>query len=185
MASMWRDGKTKGWVVQFTAPDGRRPKIVLGKLTQRQAEAARGHIEGLLACRIAGASPTKGTADWLAGVSPVLRERIERAGLVEPQERRECLTLGQWLDRYLDSRKGVMAKRTEENCEVARKSIEACFGRDRRLRDFTEGDADEYRLFLDRQELAEGTIRRRCGRAKQFFGAAVKRGLLERNPFEG
>ena len=51
------------------------------------------------------------------------------------------------------------------------------------LRDFSEGDADTYRQSLLNQGLAANTVRRRCGRCKQFFKAAVRRKLIDSNPF--
>jgi hypothetical protein len=44
--------------------------------------------------------------------------------------------------------------------------------------------ADAWRLYLVEHGLAESTIRRRCGRAKQFFRSAVRRKLISENPFE-
>lgn len=58
------------------------------------------------------------------------------------------------------------------------------FGADRSIRDITAGDADEWRLWLNRnQSLADNTLRRRCGIAKQFFKSAVRKGLIRTNPF--
>ncbi len=57
------------------------------------------------------------------------------------------------------------------------------FGTEKHLRDITPGDADEFRLHLMGRRLGENTIRRRCGRAKQFFRAALRRGLIANNPF--
>jgi integrase len=58
------------------------------------------------------------------------------------------------------------------------------FGTGKRLRDITAGDADAWRIWLAKQEgLAENTVRRRSGIAKQFFRAAVRRKLLVENPF--
>ena len=37
--------------------------------------------------------------------------------------------------------------------------------------------------FLQNEQPAENTIRRRCGIAKQFFRAAQRRGLIDSNPF--
>ena len=39
------------------------------------------------------------------------------------------------------------------------------------------------RLYLKEQGLADNTVQRRCGIAKQFFHAAVRRRLLAGNPF--
>jgi len=57
------------------------------------------------------------------------------------------------------------------------------FGPDKLLRNIRPGDADEWRLFLIGKRLADNTVRRRCGAAKQFFRAAVRKGLVAANPF--
>ena len=58
----------------------------------------------------------------------------------------------------------------------------------------TISDAEKWRIWLkttgnrrdkERREMAEETVRRRTGTVKQFFKAAMKRGYVESNPFEG
>ena len=62
----------------------------------------------------------------------------------------------------------------------------AFFRADRRLDDIAPGDADAFRVFLKANEgLAENTVRRRMGIAKQFFRAAVRRKLIGESPFGG
>ena len=51
------------------------------------------------------------------------------------------------------------------------------------LREITAGDADEWRLSMLEKGLSENTVRRRSGRAKQFFNAAIRKNLLTFNPF--
>ena len=51
------------------------------------------------------------------------------------------------------------------------------------MREITEGDADEFHRHLLRRGLSANTARRLCGRAKQFFRAAVRRKLIPANPF--
>ena len=47
----------------------------------------------------------------------------------------------------------------------------------------TPGDADAYRTWLGSEgKQAENTVRRLCGRAKQFFRAALRRRLIRENP---
>ena len=64
------------------------------------------------------------------------------------------------------------------------KDLVDCFTAGKPLQDFTAGDGDNFRLYLLGRGLAENTVRRRCGRAKQFFTAAVRQGLIDRNPIE-
>jgi integrase len=68
------------------------------------------------------------------------------------------------------------------------------FGRDKPLDQITPGNADDWRIWLTEpvneknpkeggQGLADNTARRRCGFAKQFFRAAMRRRLISENPF--
>ena len=184
MASVAHNRKNDTRMILFYDREGERQRFRLGKMDKRRAEVAKTHVEDLVECSKTGDSPSRASSEWLARLSPVLRERLERTGLIEPEHRRERLRLGQWLERYMAARKGTVKPRTEENCEQARKNLLACFGADKPLTNFTTGDGAEFRQYLARKKLAEATIRRRCGRARQFFKAAVKRGLVNVNPFE-
>jgi len=57
------------------------------------------------------------------------------------------------------------------------------FGPNKPLRNIRPGDADEWRLYLISKGLADNTVRRRSGAAKQFFKTAVRKGLVTMNPF--
>jgi integrase len=90
--------------------------------------------------------------------------------------------MGQFIDEYI-------AKRTDVKPNTAtvyghtRRNLIGFFGASKPLREITPGDADEWRISLMNQGLADNTVRRRCGVAKQFFNAAVRKGLIQRNPF--
>src|SRR6185312_9886403 len=79
--------------------------------------------------------------------------------------------------------------RTKDNFDQARRWLVDYFGADKLLHKITRGDADEWRLWLATQGRFEGrtlsknTIRRHCGRARQFFEAARKKKLISENPF--
>ena len=184
MASVSTNKRNKTRMILFVGRDGKRKRVRLGKVTKKQADWAKGYIEDLLACDLSGEAPSRATADWLARLSPVMRKRIEKTGLIEPQEQRERLTLSEWLARYMESRQDTITKGTEVNCEQTRGDLLACFGADKPLRTFIAGDGDAFRLYLERKKLAVATVRRRCGRARQFFAAAVKRELIDLNPFD-
>ena len=181
MASITTDRKTKRRAIQFVAPDGRRPRIRLGKVTMKQAETAKRFIEDLVACKVTGDAPKNATAEWVAGLPDTIRRRVERAGLVEPKERRECPTVAEWVRRYIEGRTDVK-RGTRINLKQVENDLTEFF-MDKRLDAITPGDAEDFRIHLKARGLAEGTIRRRCKRAKQFFLAAMKRKLITENPF--
>jgi len=65
-----------------------------------------------------------------------------------------------------------------------RRNLITFLGEDTPLRDISEGDADGWRLWLmNHEKLSPNTVRRRCGLAKQFFRAAVRKRLIDSNPF--
>ncbi len=77
--------------------------------------------------------------------------------------------------------------------DVAR-NLRTFFGNDRLITEITAGDAEDFRIWLetegkevaedkDPQGLAKNTVRRRIGRAREFFNLAVRRGIIESNPF--
>lgn len=183
MASITTHEASGRRMIQFTGPDGARRSIRLGKLSMRQAKTLRVHIECLISAKIIGQAPADETSRWVAGLGDVLRRRLEKVGLLRPQEDHECPTLGEWLSAYILSRTDV---KTNTKClyRQTENDLLECFGASMPLAGITAGDAEGFRLFLHNKKLAEATIRRRCGRAKQFFAAGVAKEIIAHNPFE-
>jgi len=171
--------KTGHKTIQFRSPDGKRKSIRLGKMPLRIAEALKVKVEQLVAAQITGHAPDDETARWVANLESTMSGKLEAAGLIV---QREKATLGGFLDRYIEQRTDVK-KSTVITYANTRRNLVEFFGRDKPLRDITLGDADEWRLSLISSGLAENTVRRRSGIAKQFFTTAVRRKLVESNPF--
>ena len=179
MASIGKEGSTKR--ILFYAPDGKRKTIRLGKCSQRQAEAVCLRVERLAAAKLTGHSPDDETSRWLAEIDEALHGKLAKAGLVVA---RTSVTLDEFINGYIASR-ADLKDRTRELLEKAGENLVKMFGAGNPLRDFTEGDADSFRQSLLNGGLAVNTVRRRCGRAKQFFKAAMRQRLILSNPFEG
>ncbi len=185
MASLSYNPKTGRATIQYVAADGRRPSIRLGRCTKRQAEAAQLHVEDLIACLTTGGSPKTATAEWLADVPRIIRKRLERAGLVGSRRRPETPMLGAWVAGYVEGRPDVKPATATVYGHTRRNLVEF-FGESRRLDQITPADADAFRVHLKAKEkLADNTVRRRLGIAKQFLRAAVRKRLLVSNPFDG
>ncbi len=185
MASITHDKETGRRVIQFVADDGSRKSIRLGKVTARQATSAKGYIEDLIACKTTGTSPNGTTAEWVSSLPKRLRERMGRVGLIDAQEYCGCPILGEWLVSYVDGRKDVK-KATATVYGHTKRNLLAFFGKSKALNEITFGDADGFRIFLKTDEgLADNTVRRRLGIAKQFFRAAVRKKHITENPFAG
>ncbi|HDZ22407.1 MAG TPA: integrase [Phycisphaerae bacterium] len=97
---------------------------------------------------------------------------------------RLAVALQAFIDGYIASRTDVKP-RTRLVYQHTRGNLIDHFGPDKAIRDITPGDADEWRLHLLRKGLAENTVRRRCGVAKQFLSAAVRKRLIQDSPFAG
>ena len=182
MASTVREPNGRRLIQLSRSEDPARPKIRLGKVTKRDADTARVHVENLIRSKVTGGVYPPATAEWLAGVPEMLRRRLENVGLVAPQKRRACPTLAEWARGYIEGRSDVKPN-TRRNLEQAENSLVGFLGTAKTLDEITQGDAEDYRIHLKAQGLSEGTIRRRCKRAKQFLTAAVKKKVISENPF--
>lgn len=169
-------------LVQFIDPNGQRRSIRLGKMTKRAAEAVRLRVESLASARIARHVPDDETARWVTQLDEVMKRRLAAVGLIEAAM---AVRLGPFLDDYIRSRKDVKAS-TRLVYNHTRRNLVAFFGKNKLLRQITEGDADSFRIFLANHEhLADNTVRRRMGMAKQYFRAAIRKKLISENPFQG
>jgi len=124
------------------------------------------------------------TSAWVGDLDSVLHDKLAAVGLVSPREATpelEAVELGVFLDSYIAGRADVKPG-TETNLRQARKKLVEYFGESRPLGTVTPGDADQYRQHLE-SKLGTNTARRHCGRAKQFFRAAVRKRLIPENPF--
>ncbi len=167
--------------IQFVAGDGTRKTIRLGKATKRQAEGIKVKVEQL-ALAASGVTNVVDdeTAKWLTGLDEGMYDKFAAAGLVEA---RTTVRLGAFVDGYIKERHDVKSG-TATFYGHTRRNLVEYFGPEKPLREITPGDADQWRLYLLGQGLAENTVRRRCGMAKQFFRVAVRRKLISSNPFE-
>jgi len=173
--------KSGNAAVHVIMANGKRRPVRLGKAGRQRAERIRGHLAELEAEARNGVEPTTQTRAWLADVTGELRERMASAGLCKAQE---SATLDAFTRTYIDNRVDIKP-RTRTNLEQARGYLLGYFDGGRSMRNFIAGDAEDFRLHLIGQGKADNTVRRAIGRARQFFTAALQRGLIERNPFDG
>lgn len=163
-------------------PVGARKRIRLGKATENQAQAFKLRIEKLESARILGNPPDDETARWVVERDDVMHGRIAATGLVKPRGKSQAVTLGAFIDGYIADRSDAKP-RTIINLKAARKDLCAFFGEDKPLNAVTVADAGEFWRYLLRRGLGSNTARRICGRAKQFFGIAIDKGMFTANPF--
>lgn len=89
--------------------------------------------------------------------------------------------LGTFLAKYISTRTDIRDT-TRALLIRAQNDLNEFFGADRQIGSITSGEADEFRRRM-MSVLGENTARRLCGRAKQFFTAAVRCELLDKSPF--
>ncbi len=166
-------------LIQFIDRLGARRTIRLGVVSQRVADRVKLYVESLVLAARNGEEPDGDVRRWVNSLDSSLVDKLANVGLVA--ERTDVL-LQPFLDGYIKSRSDTKPT-THEVYRHTRRCLIAHFGPNTTLREITPGHADEWRLFLKKQNLADNTVRRRCGVAKQFFHAAVRKNIIERNPF--
>ena len=168
--------------VQFIAPDGKRRSIRLGKVTQRIAETVKLRVELLVAAKLAGHAIDDETARWLAELDDRMTDKLAAVDLVPRREPDPLTTLVGFLKEYVDRRVDVKPATKEVWSQVTRNLLEH-FGGQRDLRTIDEVAAEDFKLFLLKEKLASTTVAKRLQFARQFFKAAMKRKLIQSNPF--
>jgi len=174
--------------ILFKAPDGTRSTLYLGTMPLKRAQIFKTRLEDLVWAARSGQSPSAETSAWAHILDDVMHGKLVAAGLVSPRESepetggKDC-TLSVFLDKYLKSRTDLKLN-TRSKLEQVRRNLLEFFGPDKPLRAVTPADTDQFRIFLlSRLRMGINTVRRNCGRAKQFFRAAQRSRLIAENPF--
>ena len=187
MASLVKEEGKKGrrFYVQLSPNEHpKRPKIRLGKVTKREAENARLNIEQLIKSNMTGSAIPTATGNWLAGIPGPFRTKLEKIGLVEPQQAHDRYLVEEWVAYYIESRKDVK-EQTKRKWRDTGNKLEA-FSSGRYINELTMQDGKEFRAYLKGElGLAENSIRKSIGIARQFFKSAVDSGVISDNPFVG
>ena len=167
-------------IIQFKDTEGRRRTIRLGKCSKRDAERFKIRLEPLIFAKSQGHSPDEETARWLLKLDQQLLERLAAVDLIAPPS--ETLLIP-FIETYIAKRVNELKTETIRGMRRALKFAKAVFGPDQSLRDFTAGDAKDFRLHLLDAGLAESSTRKNCAVMKQFFADAIGREIINRNPF--
>ena len=147
----------------------------------KTTESIKTKVENLSAAAVSNTPIDNETAAWLAKIADDLHAKLASVGLIAP---RQTAQLGPFLAGFIDKRKNAGAKAsTLMNFEVVSKRLVERFGADRDMRSISEGEADNFLLWMQEKGYAVATIGRSIRRARQFFKAAIRNKLIERNPF--
>lgn len=182
MASIQQRSKGS-FLIQFYDSHGNRRGVSLSGTTKKNATIVAGHIEHLASAVKTGHALPGPTAAWVAEQSPFITKKLVRVGLIAP---RRSYTLGEWLDEYFKGRKD-WADRTRSKNETSRKHLEDYLKKEKLLSDITAGDADEFARHLPTVDgiNSAATIHKHIQNARTYFRAAMRKRLIEENPFDG
>ncbi len=183
MASIARD-KNGTRRILFVAPDGRRPTIRLGKVSQRAAESIKYRVEQLLESLNLNRPMEADLAQWVANLEPWLAKRLARVGLIPDPEARPVATLGAFLDAWLASRVGDYKPASLRAWKQVTKALKDFLRSDCPLAEVTATKAESFRQSMLAADLSATTIHKRLQHARMFFKDAKRQGLVDSNPFE-
>ena len=173
--------------ILFVDPNGKRKSIYIGKISKRDAETLRLRVESLLSTRILRKEPDRDTSFWLNEIDSVLRSKLESVGLVDLVEPVEALpgpSLSSFLEHFMDKSKEGKKPATLIVWGQVIAALNANMPKGIALADVTTGHAIQFANKLKARKLAQSTIYKRVGFAKQFFQFAVNWELIPNNPFE-
>ena len=183
MASIARD-KNGTRRILFIAPDGKRPTIRLGKVSQRTAEGIKYRVEQLLETLLFKRSMEADLADWVLSLEMGFAKKLARVGLIPDPEAKPMATLGVFLKSYIDSRVDLKPATKIVRGQVIR-DLNKFFGEIREVQTISPGNADDFKQWLVSRKLASSTIHKRLQVARSFFHAMQRRKLIVENPFDG
>ena len=177
----WIENDDQGFRIRFRGADNVRKTIRLTKIPMKKVREIAGHIDTIVNQKKTGLDMPELTSLWLLKIGDDLHAKFAQAGLVEP---RVFSTIADFVAGYI--READVAAGTKMNYETVERNLVDYFGKERTLKSVEKEDALAFRKWLqDHEELAENTVRRRCGRARQFFKAAIEKKMITKNPFAG
>jgi integrase len=184
MASISTDAEGRKRILFLDADDDRKA-IWLGRMPDRQVSEIKTKVESIVAAAIADSSLDPATVDWLGRIKDNLHTKLAKVGLVAPRKPPEpppAVRLGDFLDAYIAGRTDAK-RRTRLNLGMFRDRLTAFFGADRDLTTIKSSDADAWVIYL-KANYAVATVGRTIKGARQFFKAACRAEIIDRNPFE-
>ncbi len=170
--------------ILFTLPNGERKAIRLGRVCQWTAERIQGRVQKLLEA-LYYKQPVEGEmAQWVMDQELALQKKLAAVGLIPNPEAKPAAALGPFLKAYIDGRADLKPATKIVRGQVIR-DLNDYFGELRDVKTITPGNADDFKQWLVKRELAPTTIHKRLQVARSFFHAMRRRKLIGENPFEG
>ena len=179
MASIARDPNGRKRIL-FVGADGKRRPIRLGKVSMKEAAVFKIRVERLVSAAIIGHSPDDETSRWLSRLDDTMRKRLAAVGLATE---RQSLSLGEWLDKYVDGRTDLKHE-SQRKLSQTKDKLLGFFNRATPLRSIGPAAAADWQEWITKAGLAEATVKTHGGNARGIFEEAVRRKLIAENPSE-
>ena len=164
----------------FTGPDGKRKKVHLGRVSDRNAETICGHVEQLVTAAKHRTLPHPDSADWANRIGPELAAKLAKAGLMLPRQIKTS-TIADYCKAYREHR-GDVSTGTAKGYDGAAGRLLAFFPAEQLLHTVSEADADRWLVWL-KQNYAGATVSKSVKVVRQFWSQAIRDGLATLNPF--
>jgi integrase len=179
ISSETRNGQTI-FRLTFQDNEGKRQRLRLGGIPQRDAERIATYVEDMLTAKELGREVKITTARWLNSISGELYDKLASVGLVEMKVR---WTLKQWLAHFHREQSKKVGTYCQNNLARSEALLLQYRPGEMLLADFTAEDAAGFRKWLEAEGYAKATVAGHIKKAKQYFRAAAKAGALEASPF--
>lgn len=194
MASVSTDKNGNRRIV-FKNLNRKRDAIYVGKLRMRDAETIANRVEALLSAKLSRRPMESDLAEWTANIPDWLADKLARKGLIAPRvsdpETDRGALLGDFLTDHL-ARRSDLKGTSLVVYEQVQQNLEAFFGKDKPLREITEGQAVDFGRYLaagkarrnkSDAKLSRTTVDRRMSLTTTIFNDAVRHRLIDANPF--
>lgn len=182
--------------IQFTGLDRKRRTLYLGDVSARGADDIKRLVESILESAAVGADLSPAVAKRLADLPDVMFDKLAAVGLVNLREKRDAarMTVAAHAEAYLARRTDIKPASRLVLAHAVRNLVDY-FG-ETALTDVTSADADDFSRWLATDARVRGessrkpkglspaTLGKRLSWAATIWRDAVRRELVNRNPFD-
>lgn len=167
--------------IHFYGHDGKRRTLRLGKVSLKDAERYRVHVDELVSASRFARSPNDETEAWLGIVPDATYRTLQRAGLASSRHG-SATKLGDALQAMIDTRKDW--KQTQRRAmTTARRHLIEYYGAERLPASITLAEAKAYRHHLIGKKYATATISKQIKCARSYFAFMVESKMIRTNHF--
>lgn len=161
----------------------------LGRVTKKEALTFKRFLEDLIDARKEDIPPDRSTVKWIQQLPARHRDKLASMGLVESIEDENARTLKGLLDVCLNRKARNCSGTSVQVYKQTVANLLTFFG-DVALSKITEDGVGEFKTWLETEAnqttgkgLSPVTVATRLKTARQFMGVALKKRLINENPF--